>query len=127
VPGPTIKKIPADFAALLAIDWPRSLAQAPDKYSGTAWVERRQEMRSVVGLQLALIHGDVDLRVIGDAVRKGLQAGVATLAYRYRHSDEPNWLKRTRGVLLDDDCVQHVIEGERARGVLFAWAAPLIV
>jgi hypothetical protein len=49
VPGLTIKKIPADFAALLSADWPRTLAQAPDKYSGAEWVDQRAQMSLVHG------------------------------------------------------------------------------
>jgi hypothetical protein len=91
VPGPTIKKVPADFAALLSADWPRTLVQVPDKYSGLLWAEQRARMDSVHGLQLMLIHGEIDLERVDAEVRKGITAGVAAPAYRYRHSETPRW------------------------------------
>jgi hypothetical protein len=103
VPGPTIKKIPADLAALVSANWQQTLQQAPDNYSGVVWTERRAEMESVYGLQLALVHGDVDVAAIDAGVRAGIEAGIATLAYRYRNPYEPPWLKIVREALLGEE------------------------
>jgi hypothetical protein len=125
VPGPTVKKVPADFAALLSADWSRTLAQAPDKYAGQQWVEQRSRMSSVTGLQLLLVHGEINAHEIDAAVHTGVEAGVATLAYRYRHSTEPTLLSPLREAMLNGPATRLAIANERAAAYLFAWAAPL--
>ena len=123
--GATIKKVPADFAALVAVNWPQTLEQRSDKYSGPPWVDQRAEMTSVYGLQLVLAHGQLDMATIDDAVRAGMSAGIATLAYPYRHADEPPWLALVRERLLGGELNRRVISGGQANAVLYSWITPI--
>ena len=125
VPGPTMKKIPADLAALVSADWQRTLEQLPDDYSGAAWKERRAQMDAVYGLQLALVHGEVDVTKIDVGVRTGIDAGLQILAHRYPTPPEPAWLRIVHEAFLGGDRMRRVISGRYTNSVLYAWSAPI--
>jgi hypothetical protein len=72
-----------------------------------------------------LIHGEVDPNEVYIAALRGIEAGVETLAYRYRHGEEPSWLPRLRVAMLDHEPKRCVLAGSQSKAVLLAWAAAL--
>jgi hypothetical protein len=117
--GPTITKVPSDFAALVSIDWKRTLDQSPDKYAGEIWIQRRREMKSVIGLQLALVHGRTPLGDVHTGVDQGIARGLATVTSRDRRQAQPSWLSAL-GKAFSEPPARFELHGSIASGVLYA-------
>lgn len=119
--GATITKVPPDFAALLSLDWKRTLDRKADKYAGNIWIERRQAMRRLFGLQLTLVHGESELGDVDESVRRGIAKGVAAVEKRFETS-EPPWLSELRTAFASPP-ERLPISADRMSAVLFAWDA----
>lgn len=126
VVGPTLRKVPQDFAALAALDWTATLRQVPDRYSGTIWAERRAAMRRVALLQLALIHAPQGQLPLEDTVPTTVRLAAAGVCRRLKD----------QGLTGPGDLVDRTFAGEPAKwtlrgtsheGALYAWSAQGLV
>lgn len=122
VAGPTLRKVPQDFAALAALDWQATLCQSPDKYSGTVWADQRGAMSRVALLQLALIHAPTGQLPPRDAVTAVVR--LAATGVRRRLGEQ--------GFNYAADLVERTFAGEPTKwalsatsheGELYAWRA----
>lgn len=120
--GPTLRKVPQDFAALAALDWPATLLQLPDQYSGVVWADQRRGMARVSLLQLALIH----------ATKGGLPPAGSVAAQVRRAATGVDRRLRGQGLLGAADLVTQTFAGEPLiesmsgrshEGELYIWAA----
>lgn len=126
VVGPTLRKVPQDFAALAALDWTATVGQVPDQYSGTVWADRRAAMGRVALLQLALIHAPQGQLPLGDTVPTTVRMAATGVCRRLKE----------QGLTGAADLVDRTFAGEPAKwrlsgtsheGHLYAWSAQGLV
>jgi hypothetical protein len=125
VAGKTLAKIPLDLAALVALDWPATLAQPEDAYSGKVWATMRARMEQVCALQLALVHGPVgqlpDVASVADVFRR--QSSVVESRLRAAALDGA---ADKLSVTFHAPPEVWPVRGETHEGILFGWLVPLM-
>jgi len=125
--GGAVSAIPSDLAALVAADWPATLAHnaGTDRYTDSDWWTRRHEVRSLAGIQIALVHGRGPMPNPDTDVSDGIEKGIDRLHYRYRNAPAlPAWTIPLR-TALHAPVVRETLTAGGFEAVLYAWVAPV--
>lgn len=125
--GEAVTSIPTDLAALVAADWPATLAhqRLTDRYTDGDWWETRGQIRSLVGVQIAVVHGPRPLPDPDDAVSDGISRGLTRALYRHRKDAEsPRWADPVR-TALQEPAVRRAIDAPTMQAVLYGWIAAI--
>jgi hypothetical protein len=124
VPGKTLSKVPQDLAAMVALDWPASLAHPEDAYSGSIWRAMRSEMRRVVALQLAMVHARVGHLPAENSLHRALREHADKVGERLVAAG----LESAGAKLVDSfnhEPLTWQIRGDAYEALLLGWLVPL--
>lgn len=121
--GGAVTSIPTDLAALLAADWPATLAhqRGTDRYTDEDWWPARSSVQSLVGLQLAVVHGPEPMPNPDSDLAEGLTRGLGRALYATRKTQEPAWALPLRQALATP-LLREEIGADGFSAVLYAWA-----
>jgi hypothetical protein len=117
-----LRAVVADLAALVAVDWPATLAvPGPDVGVDDRWWQDRHRIAGLWAVSIALLHGPPPLEDHEARVPARLKEGLASLQARF--PDYPPWAARTERALAQP-LFQSRWSGTHRAAVLLAWAAP---